>query len=164
MNKNSNYYKFLFKILNKMLQQITANIETFLEEVKGIYQHPLHYTYILHKNDGYLHLYDQATMDIVGKTKVVVLDQIKMFAFTNDFNMFYGLRENRFLIFELSPSQWLAHIPIESNHESKPYLEAYYLCYYSRKQILICVTKTNFFLVNPSSGANYRVMPQIKYQ
>lgn len=82
-----------------MFQEITVKIEPFIEEVKCIYQHPLHYTYILHKNDGFLHLYDQATMEIVGKTKVVVLDQMRMFAFTNDFNSFYGLRENRFLIF-----------------------------------------------------------------
>jgi hypothetical protein len=52
-------------------------------------------------------------MDIVGRTKVIVLEPMKLFAFTNDFNIFYGLKESKFLLFELSSTQWLAHMPVE---------------------------------------------------
>jgi hypothetical protein len=102
-------------------------------------------------------------MDVVGRTKVIVLDQMKLFAFGLDFNIIYGLRESRFLCFELTSSQWLTHQPVEMTNEPKPYFESYYLSFYPKKQVLICVTTTNFFFVNPNMGSAFKAGPPLKY-
>ena len=51
-------------------------------------------------------------MEILGKTRVLVLDQMKIFAFTKDFNLFFGIREGKLMQFHLSYSNWIIHTQI----------------------------------------------------
>lgn len=54
---------------------------------------PFHYTYVLQKIDGHVYLYDQMTMRQVGKTKLALAEDIKMIAFTENFNYFFSYIE-----------------------------------------------------------------------
>jgi hypothetical protein len=45
-----------------MMKVLTATTEKLLEGVKSIFLNPYHYTYVIHKEDGFIYLYDEMTM------------------------------------------------------------------------------------------------------
>jgi hypothetical protein len=66
--------------------------------VQQIYIHPLHFTHLVHKEDNYIYLYDELSMSKLGKTKVQILAGMKLFAFSYNFNLFFGLKEGEFIM------------------------------------------------------------------
>jgi hypothetical protein len=52
------------------MKQILPPIETLLTDIKLIFLNPYHYTYVLQKEDNFIYLYDEMTMDVVGKSKI----------------------------------------------------------------------------------------------
>jgi hypothetical protein len=70
------------------MRVIHPPVETILTDIKLIFLNPYHYTYVLQKEDNYIYLYDELTMDIVGKSKVSFNENFKMLAFTDNFNGF----------------------------------------------------------------------------
>ncbi len=67
---------------------ITPKIEVILTGIKSIYLNPYHYTYVIQKEDNYIYLYDEMTMEIVGRSKVPFSETFKTFMFTDNFNLF----------------------------------------------------------------------------
>lgn len=59
-----------------------------MNDIKSIYQHPSHYTYAIQRTDNYIYLYDEMTMETVGRTRVPFNEQFKTFTFTDNFNVF----------------------------------------------------------------------------
>jgi hypothetical protein len=52
------------------MRQISPPIDTLLTDVKLIFLNPYHYTNVIQKEDNFIYLYDEMTMDFVGKSKV----------------------------------------------------------------------------------------------
>jgi hypothetical protein len=77
------------------MRLISPPIDTLLTDIKLIFLNPYHYTYVLQKEDNFIYLYDEMTMDIVGKSKVPFNENFKMLAFTDNFNCFCTYLEAR---------------------------------------------------------------------
>ena len=86
--KSSQHAKLEMHIINPKMQ-------TLIKDVKCIYQHPYHYTYVIQKIDNYIYLYDQMTLDYIGKTKVPLTQNFKTFTFTDNFNIFCAYVEGK---------------------------------------------------------------------
>ena len=52
------------------MKAITPKSTSLLSNIRSIYQHPYHYTYVLHKTDNFVYLYDELSVEVVGRTKV----------------------------------------------------------------------------------------------
>ena len=74
---------------------ITPKLDLLFSEVRSIYQHPYHYTYVLQRMDNYIYLYDEMTMENIGRTKVPILDNFKNIIFTDNFNIFCAYIEGK---------------------------------------------------------------------
>lgn len=91
------------------MKVLTAATEKLLEGVKSIFLNPYHYTYVIHKEDGFIYLYDEMTMEFVGKTKSAFAETFKVFTFTDNFNCFIAYLEGKhpqqsqILVFALEP-------------------------------------------------------------
>lgn len=70
------------------MKQLSPKNEIILSGVKSVYLNPYHYTYVIQKEDNHIYLYDEMTMEIIGKTKVAFNETFKTFTFTDNFNMF----------------------------------------------------------------------------
>jgi hypothetical protein len=99
------------------MKPIYPKVECLLSDVKYIYQHPYHYTYAIQKTDNYIYLYDEMTLEIVGRTKVPFNEVFKAFTFTDNFNIFCAYVEAKanpqqqpqIIVFGLTPEGVISH-------------------------------------------------------
>ena len=96
---------------------ITPKIETIFTGVKAIYQNPYHYVYVIQKEDNFIYLYDEMTMEYIGKSKVPFNDTFRNFTFTDNFNIFCTYIEGKptsplhsqIIVFNLNPEGVISH-------------------------------------------------------
>jgi len=99
------------------MKLITPQIQTLMTDIKAIYQHPYHYTYVVQQMDNYIYLYDEMTMEYIGRSKVPFNEQIKSFTFTENFNIFCAyvegksnpLQQTQIIVFSLTPEGIISH-------------------------------------------------------
>jgi len=96
--------------------------------VKYIYQHPYHYTYVIQKTDNHIYLYDEKTIEYIGKTKLPFHENFKVFTFTDNFNVFCAYSEGKanpvqqaqIIVFTLNPDRVIIHSRQPVSRNSKP--------------------------------------------
>jgi len=100
------------------MKLLVPKTEVVLTGVKSIYLNPYHYTYVIQKEDNYIYLYDEMTMEIIGKTKVPFSESFKTFTFTDNFNMFCTYiegknnsqqQQSQVIVFTLEPDGVISH-------------------------------------------------------
>jgi len=54
---------------------------------------------VIQKEDNYIYLYDEMTMEIIGKSKFPFADTLKVFTFMDNFNTFCAFVEGKAFVF-----------------------------------------------------------------